>query len=483
MTDPHSHVMGRAMTSYLRSAGGSALGAVAILAALAGLSISPLARRAPDDRTGPRPNIVLITVDSLRADHLGVYGYPRPTSPGLDAFALQATVVTDAIAQAPYTKASMATMLTGLFPVAHKTYSTSVPLEELHASGAAGVGRLPLTDVLSPEIPSLPVFLRRAGYRTLAFSANPYLIPEFGFANGFDEFRYISGAGGAYAHASEVMAAAQAAVAGVRSPFFLWVHLMDPHNPYDPPAAFRALLPPLRPPQPVARQLIPEWVRLGDEVDLNVYLARYDAGVRSADAAIAGLFEVLRERHQWDQTAVVVTADHGEGFLEHGLMSHNNSLYDELLHVPLIMKLPGVPRGRVRAQVQLADLFPTLAHVAGISPPDIQHGQDQIPVLMGTGSAEQYAYAEIVGARFALRTLDQKLISSLQGGQQLFDLTADPAERTNVAKTDPRRTDAAELMLARVLSIAVKDGAGFKQHLLLVPPAVRERLRSLGYIN
>ncbi len=427
--------------SLARSVG--AIGRVAFIALIValvalGATSSRVRGSVPERSADGRPNLVLITIDSLRADHLGAYGYTRPTSPELDTFAREAVVVTDAVAQAPYTKASIATLMTGLFPTTHQTYTTSVPLRSLQQTGSAGSREIEDTDALSPKLPTLAASLQAAGYTTLGISANPYLIKDFGFANGFSEFTYVKGQSGSYARADEVVKRAVAALADAPRPFFLWIHLMDPHNPYDAPEPYRSMFPALTPAHPIDPDRIPDFLRIGDSNDLNLYTARYDAGIRSADTAIARLFSMLRARHEWAQTGVVVTADHGEGFMEHGLMSHNNSLYNELLHVPLLIKLPGLAPGRVRAQVQLADLFPTLAHLVKAPLPKLLHGSDVLPVLQGKTSGEPYAYSELVNARYSLQSLDWKFIASFQGGRELFDLAKDPHETTNLARTGCR---------------------------------------------
>jgi arylsulfatase A-like enzyme len=420
-----------------------------------------------------RPNLVLITVDSLRRDHLGVYGYQRPTSPVIDAFAREAAVVSDAVAQAPYTKASIATLMTGLFPSTHKTYSTAAALEDLRASGSVGTDPVHETDVLSAEWPSLPVALKAAGYRTIGISANPYLIPDFGFANGFSSFTFVEGRNASYARADDVIDKAVQALAGTPQPFFLWVHLMDTHHPYDSPDPYRSMFPPLLPAHPIERASIPEFLSIDGSNDLNLYQARYDAGVRAADTAIGRLFNALRAGTQWTNTGIVLTSDHGEGFMEHGLMGHNNSLYNELLHVPLLVKLPGLRPGRVQATVQLADLFPTLAHVAGAAIPTRLHGSDILPVLRGTRDAEPYAYSELVGMRYALQSAKWKVIASFQGDRELFDLTRDPAEAANLGRVDREDGDRMERLLGRALSTAINDGDAVTRRTSLVPPVVR----------
>jgi arylsulfatase A-like enzyme len=443
------------------------------------VSAAAFAPSAASGRT--RLNIVLITVDALRADHLGVYGYSRPTSPSIDAFAKEAVVVSDAISQAPYTKASIASLLTGLYPTAHKTYTTGVSLGQLMTTGI-GTGTLPATDVLSAGLQTLPEALRDAGFETFALTSNPFLIADFGFAQGFDHFRFIS-EHGEFASARLMLAEAMKALERrSRRPFFLWVHLMEPHSPYTPPEPYRSMFPPLAPPRPINPSVIPPWIRIGDSIDLNLYQARYDGEVRTADAAIGGFVQALRRRRLWDRTVVVLTADHGESFMEHGVLEHNTWLYDELVHVPLVIRIPGVAPRRVRTQVQLVDLYPTLARIAGAKLPTGLHGGDRLTALQGRAAAASYAYSEVVGRRFAIRTPEWKYISSLQGGRQLFDLRADPREQNNLAREQPARVEQLERDLQRVVASAVKSGQRVRGQSSPVAPEVLKQLRSLGYI-
>jgi arylsulfatase A-like enzyme len=428
-----------------------------------------------------QPHIFLITVDTLRATALGVYGYGRPTSPNIDAFARRAVVVSDAIAQAPYTKASMASMLTGLFPTSHKTYTASIAPEAI----VAGPGRHQTprtTDVLPDELLTLPEALEEAGYRTIALVTNPFLIREFGFGQGFDVHRFFATRD--YERADAVLREAAAHLPGPGSPpVFLWIHLMDPHNPYDPPARYRSMFPPARPPRLVPLEAIPPEIRLPDVRDLHTYRARYDAEVRAADEALGRFFRELRARGLWDSSVVVLTSDHGEEFLEHGGMGHNTSLYDEQLRVPLILRIPGIAPRVARMQAQLVDLFPTLAGLAGAREPDVLHGGDLLPVLEGRTGAERYAFAEIVGVRFALRTLNWKFTSSLQGGKQLFDLRKDPGERHNVARAQVPRAARLEDVVARIVSMTIRDGERVPGRTVPMSPVVLERLRALGYLS
>lgn len=432
-------------------------------------------------RTG-RPNIVLITVDALRADRLGVYGYTRPTSPAIDAFAREAVIVTDAIAQAPYTKASIGSLFTGLFPTAHKAHTTALPVSAL-MDGAADGDTPEMSDVLSAKLDTLAEALAAAGYRTYGFSTNPFLIPDFGFAQGFERFQFFAD-GTAYAAARSVLPAALAAIdARDPRPFFVWIHLMEPHNPYAPPEPFRSMFPPAAPPRVIDSKLIPPWLSIDGSRDLNLYSARYDAEIRTVDAALEQFWNALKGRGLWDDTVVALTSDHGEEFMEHGGLEHNTSLYDEQLRVPLIVRVPGLAPRRVRAQAQLVDLYPTLAALAGARTPEDLHGGDLRPVLAGDTVGEPYAYAEIVGRRFAVRTVEWKLISSLQGGRQLFDLTTDPGEQENLARVQPQRAADYEKILARMLATAIRAGNRLEGESIPISPIVRERLRALGYLG
>ena len=443
------------------------------------LIVATIAPSAGPDRS--RLNIIVITVDALRADHLGVYGYSRPTSPSIDAFAKEAVVVSDGISQAPYTKASIASLLTGLYPTAHKTYTTNVTLGQLMTTGV-GKSSVPSTDVLGPELQTLPEALHDAGFETFALTSNPYLISDFGFAQGFEHFRFLSEHRDT-ASARFVLAEAIKALDGrSKRPFFLWVHLMEPHSPYTPPEPYRSMFPPLAPPRPIDPSVIPARMQIGDSRDLNLYQARYDGEVRTADAAIGGFFEELRRRRLWNRTLIVVTADHGESFMEHGVLEHNTWLYDELVHVPLLIRIPGVTPRRVRMQLQLVDLYPTLARVARAKVPDGLHGRDRLLELQGRAAADSYAYSELVGVRFSIRTLEWKYISSLQGGRQLFDLRVDPREQNNLARQQPKRVEQLERELRRVVAMAVKSGEGVSGQSTLVAPEVLRQLRSLGYI-
>ena len=209
----------------------------------AALSLAATAR--PSVPLASRPNILLITIDSLRADALGVYGYRRPTSPNLDEFARGAIVISDAIAQAPFTKPSIASLMTGLLPGSHKTFTSSKSPATILKRGGCVKGPFEVTDALPPELPTLARPLEAAGYRTVGLNTNPYLVADFGYGRGFGDYRFFHDGDRAYARAPEVFREALAAFEAHRDgPVFVWVHLIDVHNPYTPSEPYRSMFTP-----------------------------------------------------------------------------------------------------------------------------------------------------------------------------------------------------------------------------------------------
>ncbi|MGE5357825.1 MAG: sulfatase [Bacteroidales bacterium] len=429
------------------------------------------------------PDIILITVDSLRADALGVYGYGKPTSPHLDAFAREAVVITDAVAQAPYTKPSIASLMTGVFPGTHKTYTSSKPAETIMKRGGHVKGAFELTDALPKELPTLAEAMTAAGYRTVGLSTNPFLISDFGYDRGFSEFEFFS-SGETYARATPVLERALQVLKAPRSrPVFIWIHLMDTHNPYLPSEPYRSMFRPATPPRLIPEAAIDPAARLENSRDVNVYRARYDACVREVDDRLGRFFEELRAAGVWGHAAVVVTADHGEEFFEHSRMGHNTDLFDEQLRIPLIAKLPGVRPGRLSMVAQLVDLFPTLIHLAGGTIPS-SHGADLLAAIAQHEPVEGAGFSELPGrGLWAVRTQSWKLISGMPGTGKLYDLQRDARETRNVMAD--RSNDARQLQqaLSAMISTELRDARRVSHREVQVDPKVVDQLRALGYLG
>jgi arylsulfatase A-like enzyme len=457
------------------------LGVPAVLVAT--MAVIDLASTATiDDLPRPparHPDIMLVTIDALRADHLSSYGYQPFTSPVIDAFARRAARFTNAIAQAPYTKASIASIMTGQYPSAHKTVTASVPFPE---TMTGHLTTAPIaTDVLPSSMTTLAEALRAGGYQTFGFTANPFLIEAFGFARGFDRFRFYPGAdfaGGERLVADAVDAARES---NGRRPLFTWVHLMEPHSPYTPPPLTAGMFRVAGPPQPIPSEVsIPGWLLPGSPRDLRPYLVAYDE-IAAADAAVGTLLREVRSMRGWRDTIVVLTADHGEQFLDHGGWEHGTNLHDELIRVPLVIQAPNAPAGVIDTQVQLIDLFPTLLEIAG-APLPAAAGRS-LEVLWDRTSPAHPAMSEIMGLQSALREERFKLIAFSTGQAQLFDLAHDPHEVVDVAPANPARVDAMRTSLDRKREQAAEAGRGIHTERVPIDPDVARRLRALGYVQ
>jgi arylsulfatase A-like enzyme len=453
---------------------------VLALSALAALMV-PAGRIPPSSAASIArpPLVVLVTVDALRADHLGIYGYTRPTSPEIDAFARESIVVEYAIAQAPYTKASIASLMTGLYPTAHKTYTTAATLADTmdgHVTGARAT-----TDVLPDRLTTLAEALKARGYQTAAFTANPFLIRDFGFAQGFDTFEFVAEEG--FAPADAVFAGALEIINGRDRPLFVWLHLMEPHSPYAPAMSFERELPWLLPPRPIPEDVtVPAYLAPGGSRDARFYETLYDREIRNVDGAFGRFVAALRALPSWPETVLVLTSDHGEQFFEHGGLEHNTALYDELVRVPLVVRVPGLGARILPSQAQLVDLMPTLVALAGGTATQV-HGRDLRPMLAGERSPAQPAYSEIVGHQYSVRGREWKLIAGPGAARELYALTRDPGEQHDLAHVYQRQVTAQAEILERMLDSAVAAGRQVTGATAPVDKATMRRLEALGYVQ
>ena len=382
--------------------------------------------------------IVLITIDTLRADRLGSYGSSRGLTPTLDAFAQTAARFTSAIAQVPLTLPSHATILTGRHPAAHGVRTND------------GFR-------LDASTPTLATALHDRGFQTGAFIGGYPLQSASGLARGFDVYddTFLNTPGVTERRADQVVQAAGDWIeARGTQPFFAWIHLFDPHSPYDPPAEYAA-----------AHRGAP-----------------YDGEIAYTDAAIARFFDRLRRLSLLARSTVVVVADHGESLGEHGERTHGTFLYDATIHVPLLVKLPGQTSSRViDAPVETADLAPTLAQIADAALPSTD-GRSLRPLLDGAaGDPERATYAESYYLNVllgwsplrAIRTSQWKYIEAPR--PELYDLHADPGELHSVA--------AAHRALASGLGAALGREQGIVFPADLARGDAANRLRSLGYAS
>lgn len=454
------------------------------------------------------PNFLLIILDCVRADGLGVYGNPRPVTPHLDALAAGARRYTQARAAAVWTLESHASLFTGLYPRQHGVNVAQRRLD--------------------PALPTLAAALAAHGYQTAGFSTNAWVGPHFGLDRGFQHFaslwRLFPGMGAApfpwweKALRKRVLERSDKGAAKLNRhvqrwlrqdrdptrPFFLFALYLDAHLPYKPPLAHaRALLDPAalrraRAANQDAWGFMAGEKRMTPE-DFAGLRALYDAEISYVDAQIGALLASLQDAGALEDTAIFITADHGENIGDHGLMDHQYCVYDSLAHVPLLIHYPAAfPAGEDAAPVQHTDLFPTLLDLAGAP---------AVPALPGCSllapaapaRAQVVQYTAVHRHRFARRhphfdlasrgydrTFDamtlagHKLIRPSSGPPELYDLAADPGEVVDLAAARPDL--AAELAAALDAWLVDHAPAASTPAGDSLDPGLAEHLRGLGYL-
>jgi arylsulfatase len=407
-----------------------------VLTVLALASIAPLAAARIDlARTAPataphRPNVVIVLLDALRADPLEAYGYRRETSPFVSALAADGILFERAFAPANLTRMSVPSFLGSVHAATH--------------------GIRHRDDQAPPALLLLPEVLRAAGYQTAAWMPNPSLAQRYRFYYGFDAYydddRIPVRSKEKHLPLHERWETAQAinrsALAWVHArdrdrPVFLYLHYRDIHGPYAPPPPYDTRWTPPEPARPFPRGVFREsdhaYLKLPNHRDdVGCYEAQYDGCIRYTSDRLTELFAALREDGVLDDAIVVLMADHGEAFLEHGTLNHGNVLFDELVHVPLVVRPPdGAPRGRrVPALVSLIDVPPTILDYVGLPAPARFPGRSLRPFIDGTAeSAGDVVFFEAPDAVGARTSRWKVIIDRATGTPELYDVQADPAER------------------------------------------------------
>ena len=433
---------------------------------------------------GPRArNLVLVSVDTLRPDHLGCYGHGRATSPTIDALAARGARFVDVTAPAPWTLPSHATMLTGLYPSRHgvKSHETRLPAE---------------TVTLAEEF-------QAAGFQTFAVVNSHNLgAPQFQLSQGFERFEYLTetftdkegqlrtGNMGPVVidTARELLAARDPA-----RPFFLFLHFYDAHTDWTPKAEHRAAFV-----QPYDGKLDGRTQQLQGvrnrgqqlgEADLAFLRELYDAEIRTFDDVLGGFMAWLEEQGLVQDTLFALTSDHGEEFQEHGSVLHGRTQYQELLRVPWILAGPGVPAGRVlETPVHGVDVAPTLRALMGVAARAPMDGLDVSPLFAGGSLPERPFFAEAdqnnklagqqeVDRKRMIRRGHEKLIEDdVEGRIELYDLALDPHERTDLSARDPERVRALREELRRF-----RAGSRGSESMNGPTEEERRRLDAMGY--
>lgn len=466
------------MLARLCSRPGMGIAGGLLLVALAALLAS-----APSCRAPRPPNVLLISIDTLRADKLGAYRHPAPTSPQVDdRLAAEGVTFLRAFSQSPKTTPSHMSMLTSLYPCVHG-------IELWQSTGPA--------PVLRSEIDTLAELLQQAGYATAAFTGGGHVHAARGFDDGFEVFK----------HGDELNRALEwLRTHGRDGKFFLFFHTYSVHDPYIHPPRFVRMFDseyqgPLRETVRALHEDEQNWhnrahlfwqaVDRDDPAAVRFVEHLYEAGIRRMDETqLAPLLDLLDELDLARDTLVVFTSDHGEAFLEHGNFLHQD-LYGETLHVPLILRLPGrVPAGpRLEDPVTLLDVMPTILELAGLPPPAAAQGRSLVPLWTGGALEPRPVISEWNGRAGGVpfSAVRDGGFSYIAEGERewLFDLRRDPGERQSIAAADPdsvaarRRQKAAweAECRARVATLGpLTEGAAPSEE-------TQRQLRALGYIQ
>lgn len=393
--------------------------------------------------------MVVVTVDTLRPDHLGAYGYSKIETPSLDAIAKRGVLFENAVAQTPLKPPSHASIFTGQNPNVHNVRNTG-------------------GFVLQSSAHPLARILQEQGWDTGAFVGSAVLKKLFGFANGFavyddemprpgnrQDFREDP-----ERRASAVVDRAVAWLDGRSSakPFFLWVHVYDPHIPYNPPAEFA-----------------------------QKYKGRpYDGEIAYTDQQLGRLFEAVAKKSPAEKTIIAVLSDHGESLGEHEEQTHGVFIYDSTLRIAFLMAGPGIPAGvKVKQQARSIDFLPTLLDLVGASSPGNIQGVSLVPFFSGKNAATDISYAESLYPKMnmnwselrAIRTNRWKYIRAPR--PELYDLQADPSELRNVIKEHGPEAQRFEAQLSNVLGVNGTE----KVSTAMVDERVMDQLKTLGYLS
>lgn len=421
-----------------------------------------------------RPNIVIILIDALRRDHTGVYGCPLGTTPELDRFARTALTVPDVISQCSWTSPSVASLFTMLYPSVHGVISFSQ------------TGQFTAADILDPGLTTIAEIAKNAGYDTAAFVANKWIARECGFHQGFDVFHPLDPV--FKPRADSLNRYAGAWLSGDRSrPFFIFLHYMDVHGPYNPPGPFdRIFTSDHNRKLTEAEQNRLKYLSAGPGItDLNFYIDRYNGEIRYADRYIGNLLRLLQHEDLYGDSIVVITSDHGEAFFEHGHCDHGWTLYNEEIEVPFLIRfpqrvhcpeIPDVP-------VELKDMIRLVFHAAGIAHPALHK-----PLISGPVFTMELSETVKDPPKRAVIHQGYKGICPVSEGKiaELFDRRSDPGEQINRLECEPAvRNALGELMAGHLEQTEKQRRLLGIEPLRMAPinPRQREQLKSLGYLD
>ncbi|MDQ1257256.1 MAG: Sulfatase protein [Candidatus Hydrogenedentes bacterium] len=441
---------------------------------------------APEPAAGPPPNVVLIVLDAFRADRIGAERNGLPLTPMLNRLTAESLEFTRAAASCSWTRPSMASLFTSLYVDAHQVFYVAGRSKEDEQTA----------DALPDALETIAEWMKKGGYATLGIQTNANLTAELGFAQGFDEYLFENDA-----KADWVTDRASERLAGLKQPYFLYAHFMDSHAPYDPPEAYRTTFGPLpaisAEEQAVVDQSLPyvldmfyhtvgaldvrKFATLSPE-GRETLAIRYDAACRFMDDQLTEL--LARIERETPNTLVVILADHGEEFWEHGSLGHGGSLYEEQIAVPFFIHGPGIQPRQEANPVSTVHLLPTLAAYLKRPPEPNWQGQDllkgyapDMPVFAKRPASAPLEHLCMEMARVGTMKL---IVHPATGQEELFDLAADPRETNNLAAAQPDATARMRSLLTQHLKDNRNHRQGGRSEVRL-SPELREQQRRIGY--
>jgi arylsulfatase A-like enzyme len=454
------------------------------IAAFLIVALSVCFRYVISTQAGVPQGIILISLDTLRADHLGIYGYHRNTSPYIDAFAKESILFESAVVQSPWTLPSHMSIMTSLYPSSH--------------------GVLVRNNRLADEHVTLAELLREGGYQTAAFADGAFMKGNYGFKQGFDIYD-----GDKWIGIARILPKAKKWLEENRSdPFFLFIHCYDIHDPYAPPPPYDTIfhdftytgnfIPTTKNMQAAA------WrgLEVTDE-DLRHIKALYDGGIRYTDEKIGEFLSYLQEAGLKDNSLIIITSDHGEEFKEHGSFLHWKLYFRPNLHVPLIMHIPNYAKKEIKINglVQSIDILPTILDIAHLPPHLKAQGRSLLPLIKGNSNIfrrslwrifypfrdnEKVAFAEHQKTRgkrrqyFSMITDYYQIINNLlPASTQLFNIKNDPLAQKNIVKGHDDLVQKLLSQLNEVYSVIPH----YEAPTFILDEQTRDQLQALGYID
>jgi arylsulfatase A-like enzyme len=390
------------------------------------------------EEENPRTAFVFL-IDALRLDHMSCYGYERETTPNITAFAKDAVRFTQLLPSSSWTRPSVASLLTSMYPEAH--------------------GAQDRPDVMRSGMPSLAGRLRAAGFETLGFMSNPNCLPKWGFGDGFARYINVNSYRWWSALDEEVIDSVLEALPYEEGRSrFMYIHTMAPHEPYVPPEPYETMF--------------------GDPEALSQpkkNICLYDGEIAYIDAQFARFVNALKEAGLYDQSLIVLLSDHGQGLRTHGKAGHGNSLYEELVRVPLFVKLPDNAHGGETRHglVEMVDIAPTVMELLGMAPGPGFAGKSFAGVVDGAQEGKPVGYASLRLGKHDMRTAKTPALKYIQNitrsREQWFDLVRDPGERSPM---DAPPGEAAQALAAHVAEMEMRGSAGL--HILATPSPDRD---------